>query len=129
MGRKLCLFSEVRGVVLANGSPAADATVERTWDWGRKPGSDRARTDAEGRFALPAVLRRSLLASILPHEPVIRQEMHIEHGGERRQAWLFVKHNYEVDGERKGRPIRATFHLEAEPENREGIYGLAVFDD
>jgi hypothetical protein len=129
MGRKLCVFSEVRGVVLATGSPVAGATVERTWDGGKKPGSDRTRTDAEGRFTLPAVIQSSFLASILPHEPVIRQEIVIEHEGARHPAWLFVKHNYEVNGERKGKPIRATFHLGTEPENREGIYGLAVFDD
>jgi hypothetical protein len=111
------LFSEVRGVVLNAGTPVAGAVVEREydWRWNNSQGHDRAVTGADGAFRLPVIEGRSLLGSILPHEPVIHQKIRVVHNGQSYDAWATIKHNYTADGELRGRPIRLRCELTTPP--------------
>lgn len=127
---KMVLFSAVEGRVLENGKPVAGAKVQRSWRWSWKSenGADHAVTAADGRFALPAVVRSSLLGSLLPHEPLIDQIITIEMAGKTYQAWAHFKRNYDDNGEHQGKPLRITCRLEAEPARRAEVFGICEFD-
>lgn len=122
----LCLFSAVTGVVLDHGRPVEGARLERSYEWRWKPesGRDETRTDADGRFRLPAITRGSLLGSLLPHEPFVRQTLLIHHAGRTYQAWMFNKGEYAENGELGGRPISLVCRLEASPEHHGEVYGI-----
>ncbi|WP_246004546.1 carboxypeptidase-like regulatory domain-containing protein [Plasticicumulans acidivorans] len=122
----LCLFSALSGVVLDHGKPVEGARIERsfTWQSNGETGVDETHTDARGSFSLPVIFRRSLLASLLPHEPFIRQTILIHHAGKTYQAWMFNKGEYAENGELGGRPISLVCRLEAEPAHRDGVFGI-----
>jgi hypothetical protein len=80
---KLCLFSEVQGIVLKSGQPVVNAQVKRYYTWAWKNDQryqDETTTDAEGRFRFPAALESSFWGSWLPHEPQILQRIDIHVG-------------------------------------------------
>ena len=126
---KLVMFSEVEGQVVRGGDPVPEVVVERKWHWAYKDrtGVDAVTTDADGRFAFPAVLQSSFLAAWLPMEPVVSQEIHIQADGQDYEAWMFSKHNYDSDGE-LGRPIRLTCELEREPTTVDDVYGISIIE-
>ena len=123
---KMVLFSAVRGTVLLQGQAVAGAVVEREfeWAWKSESGRDSTRTDGNGQFSLPAITRSSFLGSLLPHEPVVRQVISIDHGGKRYKAWATFKRDYDDNGELDGKPIVMTCRLEAEPQRRGEIFGI-----
>lgn len=123
---KMVIFSAVRGQVLLNGAPVVGATVVREFDWAWKSekGRDTALTDGQGRFAMDTITRSSFLGSLLPHEPVVRQTITIEHAGKRYMAWATYKHDYDENGELDGKPINVTCRLDAEPQRRGEVFGL-----
>lgn len=124
---KMCLFSAVRGVVLDHGKPVEGARIERSykWMWNNKMGSDEVVTDAAGKFSLPAIWGSSLLGSLLPHEPYVRQTILIHRGEVTYKAWMFNKGEYRENGELGGRSISLICRLESEPKrNAEGVYGI-----
>lgn len=123
---KMCLFSAVKGVVLDHGAPVEGARIERTynWGWNDKKGGDHAVTDGQGAFALPSLWGSSLLASVLPHEPVVEQTILIHHGGNVYKGWMYDKHNYAENGELRGKSISLVCRLEAEPTHHGNIYGI-----
>lgn len=124
---KLCMFSEVNGVVLRDGAPVEGALVERTFVWTSSRGetaTDSTETGSQGEFHFPPAFKRSLTASILPHNPRIRQTILIRHEGEEYQAWVFVKGNYREDGELQGRPLALVCDLEEEPARLDGVFGI-----
>ena len=127
---KMVIFSPVNGKVLLNGSPVAGAVVEREWKWAWKDetGSDRAATAADGQFTLPLVERGSLLGSLLPHTPSVRQTILIKHEGKRYKAWMFDKEDYKLNGELQGKPIRITCRLETQPVRRGEVFGICEPD-
>ncbi len=127
---KMVLFSAIQGRVLDNGKPVAGAQIERTWRWSWKSedGADRTTSAADGSFALPAVVRSSILGSLLPHEPLVDQIITIQHGGKAYKAWAHFKRNYDDNGEHKGRPLRITCRLETEPARRLDVFGICEFD-
>lgn len=114
---KLVSFSAIKGRVLMDGKPAAGAVVVRQFNWGWKDedGTDQATTDATGAFALPAIERRSLTASLLPHEPLVRQVITIRYEGR-------------DNGENGGRPIDVTCRLDAQRRMHGEVMGLCEFD-
>lgn len=126
----LILFSEVQGVVLDQGRPVAGAQVERVYNWGWKDRTYRetTTTDSEGRFHFAATTESTLLGSVLPHEPVIIQEIFIRRDGREYEGWMYTKHNYRADGE-LDRPIQLTCRLEAEPDfqGESKVYGICSF--
>ncbi len=127
---KLCLFSEVQGVVLKGGQPVVNAQVKRHYTWAWKNDQryqDETTTDAEGRFRFPAALESSFWGSWLPHEPQILQRIDIHVGERAYRAWSLEKRNYRNQGEVKGQPLILRCDLDNEPTAHEGGYfGLAV---
>ena len=115
MGR-MNLFSTVSGVVLDHGTAVAGAVIKRTvfWTWKSERIADQTTTDAQGRFALPAIWRTSWLGSILPHEPLVEQEILIEHGGRTYVAWRYNRRTYDENDELYGSPIELRCSLENE---------------
>lgn len=95
------LFSEVNGLVLHNGQPVVGAEIEQTchWTFEKKDFAYRTKTDATGRFYLPAITAKQTLLSFFPHEPVIKQKILIHHQGQRYLAWNNAKRNYDNNGE------------------------------
>lgn len=80
---QVTICSEVGGRVLTADVPAGGIPIIRSWRWALtgETGSDRQITDQAGRFHFPAVERRKPWRAMFPHEPVIRQEYHVELAG------------------------------------------------
>lgn len=114
---KMCMFSAVQGVVTEHGKPVQGAVIRRGffWHWKSERGSDEATTDEQGHFALPAIWRSSLFGTLLPHEPVVEQQISIEYGGKSYVAWSFMKGSYQENDELFGRPLELRCPLENEP--------------
>lgn len=122
------LFSAVEGRVLLNGQPVAGAEVERsyTWSWNKSEGLETVRTDANGAFRFATVRASNALSSLVPHEPVIFQELIIRYQGKKAFAWLYTKHNYDEDGELEGKKLNLECELSREPVNHGTYTGIAV---
>lgn len=126
------LFSEVDGIVTMGGAPVAGAVVQReyVWTWNKSTGGDSTTTDAGGAFRFSAIMGRSMLGSVLPHEPLVEQKIRISHGGQSYEAWIFTKRNYDANGELNGKPIRLSCDLGAPAQRTEtgpsdqGFFGI-----
>lgn len=127
---KMVLWSAMKGRVVMNGKPAAGAVLVRNyfWHWANEKGTDRTVADATGAFTFPAIEGQSLLGGLLPHQPVIEQDMVIEYQGKSYDAWSFMKGSYKADMENNGHPISVTCRLDAERARHGGITGLCEFD-
>jgi hypothetical protein len=123
---KLYLFSEVKGVVVMKGKPVIGATVEQEyrWAWKDEVGRSQVKTDSEGKFNLPAVISSSFLGSLLPHEPMIRQEILIKNDGREYKAWLLDKSNYKENGELNGKQISIYCELDDPLSHKGDVYGI-----
>lgn len=127
---KMVIWSPMTGRVTLNGQPAAGAVLMRNfdWEWKDETGSDQTVANSAGEFSLPVIERSSLLGSLLPHQPVIKQVMVIEYKGVKYQAWGFHKMNYKINGENEGRPINVTCRLEAERALHGQVSGICEFN-
>jgi hypothetical protein len=127
---KVVIWSAMKGRVVMNGQPVVGAVLTRefNWAWPDENGSDSTTTDALGQFRFPAVERRMILGSILPHEPVIRQVMTVDYEGKSYNAWAHFKRNYDLDDENDGHPIDVTCRLEAERHQHGQVMGLCEFN-
>ncbi|HEX7690446.1 MAG TPA: DUF6795 domain-containing protein [Burkholderiaceae bacterium] len=128
---KVVIWSAMKGRVLMNGQPVVGAVLTREyfWHWPNQKGSDRAKTNAAGEFSFPAIERRMILGMVLPHEPVIEQEMTIEHNGSSYQAWAHFKRDYEPNDENNGHPIDVTCRLGEERARHGLVMGLCEFNE
>ncbi len=126
---KMVIFSAVQGKVTQAGKPVAGALVEREfrWAWKQETAVDSTQTNAAGQFSLPTIERGTLMGSLLPHEPNIRQTILIKHAGKTHKAWMFDKGNYKPLGE-IGKPIVMTCRLEAEPTHRGEVFGICELE-
>jgi hypothetical protein len=123
------MFSEVRGVVQKNTAPVAGAKVKReyTWAWDSKKVQEETVSDAAGNFSFPMARKTSVISGILPHEPVISQLITISVEGKDYIAWDFRKHNYDDQGELRGKPINIACDLTRKPASgyiNDDIYGI-----
>lgn len=109
------LFSEVNGTVFLNGKPLPGAEVEQEYQWKDTIKNTRVTTDANGRYRFPAVTEKSFLWSVLPHEPVVFQNLRIHYQGKVYKGWAQTKHNYDNNGELNGRPFQLRCELTDEP--------------
>ncbi len=127
------LMSEMEGrLVEADGAPAANVKLVRTWEWAwaNRSGQDETETDEEGRFVFPKVTGRSWSARIFPHEPDILQRIHAQTSNGEIRIWSARKANYRDRGELSGRPLRVLCSLESlpGPENERLFASLCIFD-
>lgn len=120
------LFSEVDGLVVKGGVPVTGAAVEQEyrWAWKDEVGTKQVKTDAEGKFRFPAVVKSSFFGSFLPHEPMVRQTILIKHDGNVYKAWMFDKGNYQNNGELKGKPISLYCDLDDDLSHKGEAYGI-----
>jgi hypothetical protein len=125
------IFSAVNGVVLKDGKPAVGASVRQIFNfsWASERGEVRTVTDDNGRFSFPKISRLAIAASIFPHEPVIGQTITITHDGKEYDAWMLTKHNYDENGELKGRPLNITCELTREKtlDEATSVYGICNY--
>lgn len=114
---KLVMFSAVHGVVMQKGQPVEGAVVEREylWGWNDQKFSDTTKTDAKGEFDFPELTATSIVARLMPHEPVVRQTIQIKHDGQTYKAWAYYRRNYDSNGELHGKPISLLCDLDATP--------------
>lgn len=130
MPEPLYLFSEVTGVVTIDGKPVAGAEVQQIYIWKSDEVINRTLTDEEGRYSFPEVTKTSFIWSWLPHEPFISQRVNILQAGETHKGWFYSKHDYDKNGELKGRPINLRCDLinptKAHPETE--YFGLCTLD-
>ncbi|MCZ2134128.1 MAG: carboxypeptidase-like regulatory domain-containing protein [Burkholderiales bacterium] len=141
---EVVIFSAVRGVVTSQGKPVAGAKLQREakWAWGKETLTDATTTAPDGSFSFPALTRRMLLGSFLPHEPSVQQKITVEANGKSHLAWSLLKQNYETNGELmyfddqrglvplrdRSQPMRITCKLE-NTEHRSGkVFGICDFD-
>ena len=130
---KLCMFSSVEGIVLQNGEPVAEAVVTREYEWQDTKKSDQTVTDASGKFSFKPRFEYSLLSVIIPHNPVVLQDITIGVNGDSFEAWSFQKGNYKLDGELQGKKLKMTCELSSEPDLHElsaliRYYGLCKLE-
>jgi hypothetical protein len=123
---KLYLFSEVHGIVKQKGAAIEGAVIEReyVWGWKNKTYRDQTITNALGEFSFPEATEVSLWASLVPHEPIIKQTILIKHKEKTYKAWLFDKENYKSNSELNGRAISLLCDLDAQTTNKGAIYGI-----
>ena len=126
---KMVLWLAMKGRVLMNGQPAAGAVLVRhdDWHWKDEKGSDRAVANVAGEFVFPAIDGSSFFGGLLPHEPVIRQEMIIEYQGAIYAAWNGYKGSYKPHSENDGRPINLVCRLDAQRTAHGQVTGLCEF--
>lgn len=124
------LFSPVEGVVTMNGQPVAAAEVvqELTWAAKEAPPGGQTMTDAAGRFAFPLIEGSSVAARLMPLQPSMNQRILIRHEGKEYIAYRHQKSNYELNGERGGKPLSLRCELTAEPVRADGFYGICRFN-
>lgn len=126
---KMVIFSAVEGQVLLNGAPVAGAEIEREfhWAWKTENGGDKTRTGQDGSFMLPSIERSSLLGSLLPHEPVIKQRIVVRHGGKSYDVWMNFKRDYDNNSENGGRAVKVVCRIEGPAVRRGQVAGLCEF--
>lgn len=119
------IFSRVEGVVLRKGAPASGVRVKRKFFWGvtSERFEEFTTTDASGRFSFEPIIRQSLLARLMPHQPSINQTIAIEDGETFRDGWVKQKLNYAENGE-LGRPIRLRCDLGSTEVRQDDFYGF-----
>lgn len=100
---KVCLFSEISGVITLDGKPVANAKLIRTANHG-KDITDETTTDANGHFTMPAIFSRTL-TGILPMEFVDKQYIIVQHNGKEYKIWDGVKRSMDINAEARGKPL------------------------
>jgi hypothetical protein len=142
---EVVLFSALNGKLLDKGKPVAGATLEREtkWRWGKETIKDATTTATDGAFSFPAVKRKMLLGSLLPHEAVIEQTISVSYGGKSYMLWATDKRDYENNGElsyvERGKtgiktaadpkkPMSVTCRLDGEPHHNGNVFGLCDFN-
>ena len=116
---KICLFSEVNGIVTLNRKPVAGVEVVRTAQVGHDNiYTDKTVTDEQGRYRFAARFTHSV-RKIAPVEPVITQKMAFLYRDKEYLGWFMTKRDYEVNTE-LGHPLNLTCALDSESKMRTG---------
>ncbi len=125
---KHVMFSEVIGTVTLNGAPIKGVEIERyyRWSWDGKKEVDQAITDNNGKFLLKLKEKSPGASGLIPHEPVIFQQISIKYNGENYIAWQHTKHNYDKNGELKGSPLLLICELSKSPEANDIYAGICT---
>jgi hypothetical protein len=125
---KNVMFSEVSGTVTLNNVPVKHAEIERyyRWSWDDKKETDKTVTDEKGLFKLPLREKSGGVSSIIPHEPVVFQQITIKYNGNEYIAWQHTKHNYDKNGELKGKSLVLVCELSKKPEVNDDYAGICI---
>jgi hypothetical protein len=115
LGQELVLFSPVTGVVVDGGKPVAGAKVTRSVKWKDSHEVDEVVTTAAGEFQFAAKSVRSMMWSLIPHNPVVMQTITIQAGDKTYEAWEYQKGNYEMNSEADGKTVDMLCDLQNEP--------------
>jgi hypothetical protein len=103
---RVVLFSAISGTLVKDGKPVVGATLTRRaklGDWYE----DTAVTDKDGKFSFETMKAFSLKAHILPHEPVVSQQMFAQVGNTKYDVWYHTKFGYEDNSELMYRTMNA----------------------
>jgi hypothetical protein len=114
---KVCVFSEVRGIVIMQGLPVEGAVIERKYQLNKDEVIDKTNTDASGYFSMPPICVSSI-RTLYPHQPSILQVVNIYFGDDTYQAFGFHKGNYKSNGERGDKPLLMMCELTNKKERR-----------
>ncbi len=121
----LYTFNAVEGRVLNQGQPMAGAVVERRT---RQASTDAVvetvETSPDGRFAFPEAQFDSFFTRVLPHQPVVTQEIMIRVDGQRYDGWFHTKFDYKREFD--GAPLRFECELTRDPEDNPNGYGICI---
>lgn len=119
------MFSDVKGVVLNNGVPVANAEVEQFLDsYGyEKQSTVKVKTNDSGKFEFPAIKRFALVEFFA--EPVNEQNITIRYANQEYKGWYYFKHNYRKNGE-LNKALLLTCDLTAQDKEKQGVSGPAV---
>jgi len=124
---KVCLFSEINGVVTLDGKPVAGAEIVRTAIFKDKPRIDKAITDEAGKFHFDAMYGHSLGKLINMFEMVIPQTMTIHYHNHEFLGWRTSKRDYHENAELDSdRDITLSCDLSNEPSLKDQQYGRPV---
>lgn len=127
---KVCLFSNISGVILMDGKPAANALVKRKVEFSGTQ-EDETRTDDNGHFELPVIFDRTLTKH-LPQEFTVGQEIIVTYKNKEYSIWSGVKRKYDENSESRGKPLVVTCELNSERKfvqvNNQPIFSLCTWD-
>jgi len=127
---KVCLFSEISGVITLDGKPVANAKLVRT---ANRDGdiTDETTTDEHGKFTMPAVYERTI-TKFLPMEFVVSQEIEVSHCGKKYKMWDGIKRKREENTESRGKPLVVSCELNSEEKHIRvdgaGFFTLCTWD-
>jgi hypothetical protein len=126
---KKVMFSEVTGTVTLDGQPVKGAEIIQIyqWAWDEKKEEAQTTTDAQGMFKFPLREKGGIISNVMPHEPVIFQQILIKCQGKEYVAWQHSKHNYELDGELKGKKLALRCELSDQPRNNGVVFGICTY--
>jgi len=126
---KKVMFSEVTGFVTLNGEPVKGAEIDQVyqWSWDEKKEEAQTTTDDQGVFTFPLCEKSGVISSIMPHEPVIFQQITIKYQGKNYVAWQHSKHNYDLYGELKGKKLVLRCELSDQPRNDGYVFGICTY--
>ncbi|MBI1425464.1 MAG: carboxypeptidase regulatory-like domain-containing protein [Gammaproteobacteria bacterium] len=122
---KVCLFSEISGVITLDGKPVAHAKLVRTVKK-EKAVTDETTTDAHGYFKMPAIYDRTI-TKYLPMEFVVKQDITLYYNNKEYKLWDGVKRTEEENAESRGKPLIVKCELNSEV-NHISVNGSVFFN-
>jgi hypothetical protein len=127
---KVCLFSNMTGIITIDGEPVANARLVRTVDLSSEK-TDETKTDQYGKFEFPTVFARTITKH-LPQEFASKQEIVAHVDGKPYTIWSGVKRTPEENSESRGKPLVVTCELNSEETlikgNNSPIFSLCSWD-
>src|SRR5437899_2930988 len=94
-----CLVSPLSGTLVANGKPVAGAKVTRRYHshWYKDQVEEVVRTDAKGYFEFKGAWKKAVVEVL--HQPVIEEQVIVEHNSTNYTVLDVTKMNYDSFGE------------------------------
>lgn len=80
------LSPEINGTITLHGKPVASATVQRNLTYGDKEFNDRAITDANGQFKLPAKTEKVRVSSMF--DTAVTQKLVVNYESQQADIWI-----------------------------------------
>lgn len=127
---KVCLFSNMTGVITLDGKPVANARLVRTVNLSSDE-TDETTTDENGNFQLPAIFKRTV-SKYLPQEFAANQQIIVHYNDKEYRIWSGVKRKPDENTESRGKPLDVKCELNSEETmikvNNSPIFSLCTWD-